>query len=46
MTASERKKQYKRSRVLIHVICEWCEKDIIIGNCRILAVNDKNYALN
>ena len=44
MTASERKKRYKRSRVLIHVV--WCGKDILIGNSMILAVKEKNYAFN
>ena len=46
MTASERKKQYKGFRVLTCMIREWCGKDAIIGNCRMLAVNDKNYAYN
>ena len=25
---------------------EWCEKNVIIGNCRILTISDKNYAFN
>ena len=25
---------------------EWSEKDVIIGNCRILAIDDKSYAYN
>ena len=45
MTASERKKRCKRSRVLIY-IWEWCGKDVVIGNCKMPAVNDKNYAFN
>ena len=28
------------------MIREWCGKDEIIGNCRIPAVNDNNYAFN
>ena len=41
MTALERKKRSKRSSVLIQVIWQWCRKDTIISNCRILAVSTK-----
>ena len=47
LTASERKKQYKRSRVFVtrDMGMMW-KTQKSETNCRLLAVNDKNYASN